>query len=490
MQKLMLFFLLSAFAGPAAMAHVGSANVYYEGDAGPYHLYVSVVLPKVVPGIADLQIRSSSPGIQSIEVVPMRLAGSGSSFSALPDRAVQSKNDPQFFQSSLWLMEFGAMKVRLTVHGARGTSVLAVPIASYAQQSLPMSMLLKSLMLLLILLLLCGVVLVPAAVVRESNIPAGRQPTMSDRRRGRFVTACSVLFAVFLLYAGSGAWKAQAAQYDTYLTLLKPPMAQTVLRGDRLYIRPESPLRLPLVGQDTLGDPVRMDQLLSDHGHRMHLFLVDDQGMRRMWHLHPEPADDGSFVSRLPSMREGRYKVFADIVDRTGYPWTLVGDVSVHGVADSPLVGDDSGWSGPELGSSASSEATSYIPGGDRIVFDHGVKPLLANVPGTLRFVVYDRDGKPARDLEPYMGMAAHAEVVCSDWSVFAHLHPSGSISMPSITMAAEGPPGMTGMIMNGPVSPELHFPFGFPHPGAYRVFVQIRQRGEAKSAAFDIKVQ
>jgi hypothetical protein len=46
------------------------------------------------------------------------------------------------------------------------------------------------------------------------------------------------------------------------------------------------------------------------------------------------------------------------------------------------------------------------------------------------RFEVDDKDGKPVQNLEPYMGMAGHAEFVSSDMSVFAHDHPAGSISV------------------------------------------------------------
>ncbi len=56
-----------------------------------------------------------------------------------------------------------------------------------------------------------------------------------------------------------------------------------------------------------------------------------------------------------------------------------------------------------------------------------------------LKFKIEDQDGKPAKDLEPYMGMAGHAEMVSSDWSVFAHIHPAGSVSMAALEMASAG---------------------------------------------------
>ena len=61
---------------------------------------------------------------------------------------------------------------------------------------------------------------------------------------------------------------------------------------------------------------------------------------------------------------------------------------------------------------------------------------LRARTPMEFHFVVNDPQGNPVQDLEPYMGMAGHAEFVRSDFSVFAHVHPSGSVSMASLELA------------------------------------------------------
>ncbi len=74
------------------------------------------------------------------------------------------------------------------------------------------------------------------------------------------------------------------------------------------------------------------------------------------------------------------------------------------------------------------------------MIWERGHGPLKANTAMAFRFSVADKDGKPARDLEPYMGMAGHAEFVRSDLSVFAHVHPAGSVPMASLEMAQAWP--------------------------------------------------
>ena len=49
--------------------------------------------------------------------------------------------------------------------------------------------------------------------------------------------------------------------------------------------------------------------------------------------------------------------------------------------------------------------------------------------------------GQPARDIELYMGMLGHAAFVSHDGSVFAHVHPFGSVAMPALKLAQPAHP-------------------------------------------------
>src|SRR6185369_7926729 len=80
-----------------APAHVGSPDVFYEGDAGPYRLLITIRPPDVVPGVAEIEIRSTSADVRQIHIVPLRLGPTGPQFTPVPDLAQRSKDDPQFY---------------------------------------------------------------------------------------------------------------------------------------------------------------------------------------------------------------------------------------------------------------------------------------------------------------------------------------------------------------------------------------------------------
>jgi hypothetical protein len=493
-----LFLLLTT---TMAFAHVGSADVYYEGDAGPYHLFVTVRLPQVIPGISQIQVRSVSPDVETVHVVILRLTGPGSNLPSTPDLAQRSKIDPQFFESNLWFMEYGALQVRITVEGSKGKAELSVPVASFPRQALPLSGWLRGLGAFVLIFLTLSMVPIVGGVVREISVPPGEAPQASAKRSSRTAIVCALIVTVACLYWARTWWVAAANTYDQYVNLLKPPRAETtLLEGGRLAIRPAEKLMLPIAGKKNLTYEIKMDDLLPDHGHFMHLFLIAVPGMERIWHLHPDRTPDGTFISKLPSMPAGQYQVFADIVDKNGFPWTLVGNIETPQIESSALVGDDSGWEGARLPASASQTKVGQLPDGARIVWERGDGPLLANKPTQFKFRVEEKDGSPGRALEPYMGMAAHAQVVCTDLSVFAHLHPAGSVSMAALDLAQAGlmassSDSTSGMSMDmpatsAPLPPTFSFPYGFPRPGAYRIFVQIKRSGQVQTAAFDADVQ
>jgi len=119
-----------------------------------------------------------------------------------------------------------------------------------------------------------------------------------------------------------------------------------------------------------------------------------------------------------------------------------------------------------------------------------------------LRFVVRDANGAVAQ-LQPYLGMAAHAVVVRDDGSVFIHLHPMGTVATVSQQVFAIRDRGDTtsrGRLRPGalatdqmPVmsmSGQLTFPYEFPKPGRYRIWVQVKPNARVLTGTFDVDVR
>ena len=125
---------------------------------------------------------------------------------------------------------------------------------------------------------------------------------------------------------------------------------------------------------------------------------------------------------------------------------------------------------------------------------------LTASRTGPWLRLVAHAGAKPAQDLELYMGMPGHAEFVRDDFQVFAHVHPSGSAPMAALSIAqsqvnggnvsdTQGMAGMRAMHSSG-LPPEVSFPYGFPQPGKYRIFVQVKRAGKVETGIFDARVE
>jgi len=234
----------------------------------------------------------------------------------------------------------------------------------------------------------------------------------------------------------------------------------------------------------------------------IHLYAIREPGMDAAYHMHPVLVAPGDFRMNLPAMPAGTYKLYGDVVHANGFPETLVTELQVPaGMPGGALGAEDASAHPPALGNGPDGGllGTSYkLPDGYTMVWD---KPaaLTANAAYSFRFELLGPDGAPvpAKDMLPYLGMAGHAAFVKTDGTVFAHTHPEGSAAMPAV-MLANGMDG--GMEMAaGPLTNVVEFPYGFPTPGQYRIFIQMKHglgsdkgngTGVVETGVFDAVVQ
>jgi hypothetical protein len=471
--------LLIAFAANLP-AHVGSPDIFLEGNAGPYPLFVTIRPPVVIPGVAEVEIRIRARDIRQVRIVPTPMTGPGAKFAPTPDIAARSKEDPQFFTGSLWMMTSGSWQVKVTVEGAEGTGVLSVPVPALANRTESMQAGLGGFLFALMLLLAVGAISIAGAAAREAQLEPGEAPQQQQNRKARIAMMATAAVVALALYGGNNWWNAEA---NSYSRIIYKPLEMKASMSD-------ATLRLQL--QDPGWLPRRVDDFVPDHGHLMHLYVIRLPEMERVWHLHPEMISGGVFTHKLPPMPAGRYALYGDVVHESGFPETLVAEIDLPEVAGHPLTGDDSAGLVTPLSQAKAETRIFPWPGGARMIWDRELDVYPVKKPYAFRFRVETSEGKPAPDMELYMGMPGHAAFVRRDRSVFAHVHPTGSVPMAALTIAQNnaGDPHAGHTVQPASLPAEVSFPYGFPQPGEYRLFVQVRRGGAVQTAAFDVTVR
>lgn len=487
-RRLLLPLFSTVFLPFACLAHVGSPDVFYEGKAGTYRLFVTVRTPAMIPGIAEIEVRSLDGNVTGINIALSRIIGEGSTNAPPPDHMDRPSSDVNYFTSRLWLMASGAYKVRMEVFGGGGKAEMAVPIAAAARSTLPMQRALGGLLLILMIFLAVALVSILGAAVRESQVEPGAAPSQAQLRRGRAAMAVTAAVIVAILFFGNWWWNVAAAERKDLMLYQQPPVAASLESGNTLI------LKMGFSAWHDRRKDMLLDKVIPDHGHLMHVFLLRMPDMDRFYHLHPDRTAQDTFSEKLPAVSEGHYQIFADIVREAGFADTMTARATLPEVAGQPLSGDDSSASATPI-ASAEQKTTASFENGGSAEWVLGSQPLRAQTAMLLRFRILDRSGKPATDLEPYMGMAGHLVIVKKDLSVFAHVHPSGSVPMAAIQLlqenranAGEAMGSMPGM-PETPLSEEVTFPYGFPQPGKYRLFVQVKRAGKVETAVFDSNV-
>jgi hypothetical protein len=245
----------------------------------------------------------------------------------------------------------------------------------------------------------------------------------------------------------------------------------------------------------------RPTPLIPDHGKLMHLFLIGEVGAGGFGHLHPVSSDSSTFEAPLPPLPAGRYKVFADITHESGFARTLVASTALPPAEPSPVSDPDDSWFAGSI-----SDTAGRLAGGARLVWEGRPPSFTAGEDAELQFVVREADGSVG-GVEPYLGMSGHAVVVGGDGKSYIHLHPMGTVSSAAVLSLQERLPsdtirGTLGRRLtarattgsHGGHSPALEgrigFPYAFPEPGDYRIWVQVRRRGAIETVAFRTTVR
>ncbi|HEX6862604.1 MAG TPA: hypothetical protein VF414_07310 [Thermoanaerobaculia bacterium] len=450
MRKLLFLLLLLPVA---VRAHVGSPNVFFDGHAGPHPVRVIVRPPEVVPGVAEITVRLKEGTAERVTVQPV-FYRTGIEGAPPPDAASPVPGDPGLYTAQLWLMTQGSYTVRVHIRGSTGEGVALVPVVTAPTRLKGMQRGLGIVLAALGLFLFAGAVTIVGAAVRESGLAPGEVPDARRRLRARIVAALAGVLLALVLTGGKRWWDSvEAGERER---LYRPFAVQASVRDGVLALNIEDPRRR------------ESSPFIPDHGKLMHLFLVREPGLDAFAHLHPVPrGSQERFETALPPLPAGRYRVYGDVVHESGFPQTLTDVVEIPAVPAGPATDPDDSW---------------HLEGD---IGDAGLTwlktPLVAGREVDLSF-------EAQVPLEPYMGMMGHAVITRPDGEVFVHLHPVGSFSMAS-QQAFERRMGVAPAHAHHHPSTAVSFPYEFPRPGPYRIWVQVKSGGKVLTGAFDAEV-
>ena len=485
--------LLVASIAVVSSAHVGSPNVVFDGNAGPYAVRVIVRPPMVVPGRAEVIVQASDSTIQHVVIRPV-FWRAGVAGAPEGDEAARVATARGTYSGQLWLMAYGAYSVYVTVSGTRGSGTATVPVMSFATGRLGFSRGLAAILIVLAGVLVVGIVTLVYSAVSESTLTPGEAPSASRQKRARIAGAIAVPTLALLLFGGAKWWESVDTDYQR--TMFRPPVPSVRIDAEK------GGNVLELSTRDS-NSSVTLSSLIPDHEKIMHLFLVSDDGARTFAHLHPVQLDSTNFRATLPALPAGGYRLFADVTTENGTNLTLTTTTTLPAPALQTAPGDtDDAWTvTPSV--PAIAPASAPLENGYTLAWIGDAAGLTSDRATDLRFEVRDPKGAVV-NVQPYLGMAAHAVVMRDDGSVFIHLHPMGTISTATQAVFALRDRGDTtrsgGLDRNAvvaaermaamPMSGAFSIPYEFPKPGRYHIWVQVKPHGRVQTGTFDVVVK
>lgn len=189
------------------------------------------------------------------------------------------------------------------------------------------------------------------------------------------------------------------------------------------------------------------------HEKKMHLIVVSDD-LVEFDHIHPDLQPGGIFKVKHTFKNGGKYILYADATPENG----------AQVVERLEIMSTGNERTRKELLPDTELKKTV-----DGITVALSVGELKSYEPVELKFIVTDeKTGKPATNLQNYLGELAHVVAISEDTKEFLHVHPQ-SVKKPGETAVA------------------AHTTF--PMAGAYKLWAQFQRGGKVIVVPFVVKV-
>lgn len=468
--KLLQLILAALLVASVAPAH----DMVHEALAGPHRLTVYLNPHAVTAGVVEVAARAESGNVAEMRFALTNVDASPGEPAFATATALPVEGDPTLFRSSLAIPSQATWRIDIHASGEGGSGGFSIPVAAAA----PFGGLAKGMGRLAAVAAWVLFTVCVLAVLRWFS-------RASSRTRRKLLPVSAAVASPWLLLG------------------LSDGLLETVFYHPAVYQRAYQTVAIhPSVDEDgvlglELTDPGwvkfrRFDDLVLDHGHPMHLYALRLPELDRVFHLHPEELRPGVFSRELPDMPAGRYQLVADIVHSTGLWEAPQGELELVAAirADGVFQHDDSGGAGHGISEARFDRNSFELADGHRMIWEKPERSLRAGDPLRLNFRLEDSEGRLAPDIELYMGMLGHSVILRHDRSSFAHVHPTGSVSMASIKVLSNSPEN-AGRHHHG--TPDLEakvaFPYAFPKAGRYRLIVQMKHGGRVDTGFFDTEV-
>jgi hypothetical protein len=537
--------------GSLAQAHVGSPEVSYQGKAGKYKVLINISPPDVIPGVAIASIYIEGYTDEKVYVqTQYYLAGKKGSVD--PEMAIPVNGAKGWFQCSAWLMMSGAADLEITVVGHNGKGSVIVPVMAVATSARKMPRLLGTILVTLGILLVVLMVTIIGASVSDGLVKPGTDDKRFKRKKAASMLVTFIIILGVLVYGAKWCKNERSTLLTLLYRPIQGRSKVFKYNGQNVlhlwvdnsalkYVH--EPLSLVVPDHGKLMHLVLVKEKTFDVF--AHLHPIRQDSLDFLVNLPGLPAGRYFLYGDIVSWN-GFSETIIDTVQIPQNPAIQTAGLNNITIKTSP---DDAWLIGtPVTVNSNKPVSICGIPGmcftaqdGTTITWEHKMdEPVKAKKFIALTFHVQDAQGKPA-PLQLYMGMAGHAIVIKYDGSVYAHLHPVGNFAMASqqVIGSRMGDPNkklilpdpkrfrdsidklitridnMTedgrndylmaemgmgknmnmGKGMDMPSAAEqkcgsiVQFPYSFPGPGMYRIWMEVKVNGKIITSAFDTKI-
>ncbi|GGF22409.1 hypothetical protein GCM10011611_30630 [Aliidongia dinghuensis] len=218
------------------------------------------------------------------------------------------------------------------------------------------------------------------------------------------------------------------------------------------------------------GQPKPITKYDADLGKAMHIIAISED-FSVFIHRHVEHVIDGNGQVRIRFPKPALYHIYVDAMPHTLGQQVLRFDLPV---GDAPATG------APKLKpGTLTAESGPY-----QVTFDS--LDLSAGEPSMLTLHILE-NGKPAKDLKPFLGVGAHVVLIAADGLDYVHVHPmsiaamTGGVMSEGAMSSRHDMPGMAPSHDAAPheagsaeISPDMMLHVAVPKPGLYKLWVQF----------------